>query len=113
MIAVSLRYYVLRLRGIINTFIGIKPSQAIAFLREMTTTPLQLYDIYNLYASFKREQRGGLSANGALIQHLKDHKIHVEIKITEVKQTQTFFIEERKGEENNRLQGEVDANIQR
>jgi hypothetical protein len=58
----------------------------------MTTTPLQPYDIYNLNASFKREQRRGLSANDALIQHLKDHKIHFKINITADNRTQHLFI---------------------
>jgi hypothetical protein len=49
----------------------------------MTTTPLQPYDIYNLNASFKREQRLGLSANDALLQHFKDKRIHYKINILE------------------------------
>jgi hypothetical protein len=73
-------------------FIGIKPTQAITYLREMTTTPLQPYDIYNLNASFKREQRHGLSANDALIQHLKDHNIYFKINTTHNNQIQHLFI---------------------
>jgi hypothetical protein len=69
---VSSRCYTLRLRGLINIYLGIKSGQALTYLREITTTPLQLYDIYNLNASFKREQRRGLSANDTLIQHLID-----------------------------------------
>jgi hypothetical protein len=72
--------------------IGIKPGQAITYLREMTTTPLQPYDIYNLNASFKREQRHGLSANDALIQHLKDRSIHFKINVIHNNQTQHLFI---------------------
>jgi hypothetical protein len=74
---VSLVYYTLKIkRSDIST--GIKPGQAITYLRETTTTPLQSYDIYNLIASFKREQRHGLSANDALIQHLKDKGIQLQ-----------------------------------
>jgi len=58
----------------------------------MTTTPLQPYDIYNLNASFKREQKHGLSANNALIQHLQDTGIHFKINITQNNQTQHLFI---------------------
>ena len=58
----------------------------------MTTTPLQPYDIYNLNASFKREQRHGLSANDALIQHLKDKGIHFTINITATNRTRHLFI---------------------
>lgn len=58
----------------------------------MTTTPLQPWDIYNLNASFKREQRHGLSVNNALIQHLKDHKIHFKINTTHENRTQHLFI---------------------
>ncbi len=58
----------------------------------MTTTLLQLYDIYNLNASFKREQRHGLSANNALIQHLKDNKIHFKINTTLENRTSYLFI---------------------
>ncbi len=58
----------------------------------MTTTPLQPYDIYNLNASFKREQRHGLSANDALIQHLQTNKIHFKINVTAKNQTQHLFI---------------------
>jgi len=50
------------------------------YLGNTTNTPLQPYDIYNLNASFKREQRNGLSANDALIRHLTDKKIHFKIK---------------------------------
>jgi hypothetical protein len=57
----------------------------------MTITPLQPYDIYNLNASFKREQRHGLSANDALIQHLKDKGIHYKINILE-NRTRHLFI---------------------
>ena len=74
-----------------NISIGIKPSQAITYLREITTTPLQPYDIYNLNASFKREQRHGLSANDALIQHLKDKGIYYKINTFE-NQTHYLFI---------------------
>jgi hypothetical protein len=62
------------------------------YLRQITTTPLQPYDIYNLNASFKREQRHGLSANDALIQHLKDNKIHFKIDVTPENRTQHLFI---------------------
>jgi len=58
----------------------------------MTTTPLQPYDIYNLNASFKREQRHGLSANNALITHLKNNHIHFKINITPENQTHHLFI---------------------
>jgi hypothetical protein len=58
----------------------------------MTTTPLQPYDIYNLNASFKREQRHGLSANDALITHLKNNKIHFKINITLENRTRHLFI---------------------
>jgi uncharacterized protein YegJ (DUF2314 family) len=58
----------------------------------MTTTPLQLYDIYNLNASFKREQKHGLSANNALIQYLKDSKIHFKINIKQNNRTEHLFI---------------------
>jgi hypothetical protein len=62
------------------------------YLRQITTTPLQPYDIYNLNASSKREERHGLSANDALIQHLKDNKIHFKINITLENRTQHLFI---------------------
>ena len=58
----------------------------------MTNTLLQPYDIYNLNASFKREQRHGLSANDALIQHLKNNKIHFKINVTPENQTRHLFI---------------------
>jgi len=58
----------------------------------MTTIPLQLYDIYNLNASFKREQRHSLSANDALIQYLKDKGIHFKINVTLENQTRHLFI---------------------
>ena len=58
----------------------------------MTTIPLQSYDIYNLNASFKREQRQGLSTNDALIQYLKDKGIHFKINITPQNQTRHLFI---------------------
>jgi hypothetical protein len=58
----------------------------------MTTTPLQPYDIYNLNAFFKREQRHRLSANDALIQHLKNKGIHYKINITATNQTRHLFI---------------------
>jgi hypothetical protein len=57
----------------------------------MTTTPLQPYDIYNLNASFKREHRHGLSANDALIQHLKDKGIYYKINTLE-NRTRHLFI---------------------
>jgi hypothetical protein len=75
-----------------NKLVGIKPSQAITYLRETTTTPLQPYDIYNLNASFKREQRHGLSTNDALIQHLHNTRIHFKINITQNNRTQYLFI---------------------
>jgi hypothetical protein len=58
----------------------------------MTTTPLQPYDIYNLNAAFKREQRYGLSANDALLQYLKDKGIHFKINVTPENQTHYLFI---------------------
>lgn len=58
----------------------------------MTTTPLQPYDIYNLNASFKREQRHGLSTNDALLRHLKDKGIHFKINITATNRTRHLFI---------------------
>ena len=61
------------------------------YLRQTTTTPLQPYDIYNLNASFKREQRHGLSANDALIQHLKDKGIYYKINTLE-NRTRHLFI---------------------
>ena len=57
----------------------------------MTATPLQAYDIYNLNASFKREHRHRLSANNALIQHLKDKGIYYKIN-TLKNQTRYLFI---------------------
>ena len=62
------------------------------YLRQTTTVPLQPYDIYNLNASFKREQRHGLSANDALIQHLKDKQIHFKINTTPENRTRHLFI---------------------
>ena len=58
----------------------------------MTTTLLQPYDIYNLNASFKREQRHGLSANDALITHLKNNHIYFKINITPENRTHRLFI---------------------
>jgi hypothetical protein len=58
----------------------------------MTTTPLHPYDIYNLNASFKREQRRGLSANDALLQHLKDKGVHFKINVTATNRTHHLFI---------------------
>jgi hypothetical protein len=58
----------------------------------MTTTLLQPYDLYNLNASFKREQKHGLSANDALIQYLKDKEIHFKINITIENRTRYLFI---------------------
>ena len=75
-----------------NIFIGIKPGQAITYLREITTTPLQPYDIYNLNASFRREQRHGLSANDALIRYLKDKGVYFKINITPTNRTRHLFI---------------------
>jgi hypothetical protein len=75
-----------------NTSTGIKPGQAITYLRNMTTTPLQPYDIYNLNASFKREQRHGLLANDALITHLKNNNIHFKIDLTPENRTHRLFI---------------------
>jgi hypothetical protein len=71
---------------------GVQPAQAITYLRQTTSIPLQPYDIYNLNASFRREQRHGLSANDALIQHLKDKKIHFKIDITAENRTCHLFI---------------------
>jgi hypothetical protein len=83
-------YYILEKRGLKKS-IGIKPGQAITHLRQTTTTPLQPYDIYNLNASFKREQKHGLPANDALIQHLRDTGIHFKINITSNNRTQHLF----------------------
>ena len=58
----------------------------------MTITPFQLYNIYNLNASFKREHRHGLSVNDALIQHLKDKGIHFKINTTLENRTHHLFI---------------------
>jgi hypothetical protein len=58
----------------------------------MTTTPLQPYDIYNLNTSFKREQRHRLSANDALLQHLKDKGAHFKIDITSANRIRRLFI---------------------
>jgi hypothetical protein len=58
----------------------------------MTTTPLQPYDIYNLNASFKREQRHRLFANDALLQHLKDKGVHFKINVTLTNRTRHLFI---------------------
>jgi hypothetical protein len=58
----------------------------------MTTTSFQPYDIYNLNASFKREQKHGLSANDALLQHFKDKEIHFKINITATNRTRHLFI---------------------
>jgi hypothetical protein len=62
------------------------------YLRQIITTPLQPYDIYNLNASFKREQRHGLSANDALIKHLEDNQIHFKINVTPENRTRRLFI---------------------
>jgi hypothetical protein len=62
------------------------------YLRQTITTQLQPYDLYNLNASFRREQRHGLSVNDALIQHLKDDKIHFKINITPENRTRHLFI---------------------
>jgi hypothetical protein len=75
-----------------NISTGIRPGQAITYLRETMTTPLQPYDIYDLNASFKREQIHGLSANDTLIQHLKDKGIHFKINITVENRTRHLFI---------------------
>jgi hypothetical protein len=45
-----------------------------------------------LNASFKREERHGLSANDALIQHLKDKEIYFKINITVENRTRYLFI---------------------
>jgi hypothetical protein len=58
----------------------------------MTTTPLQPYNIYNLNASFKREQRNGLSTNNALIEHFKEKGIYYKINTTTTNQTRHLFI---------------------
>jgi hypothetical protein len=58
----------------------------------MTTTPLQPYDIYNLNATFKREQRHGLSTNDALLHHLKDKRVHFKINTTPTNRTRHLFI---------------------
>ncbi|KAH8753750.1 hypothetical protein F5882DRAFT_419274 [Hyaloscypha sp. PMI_1271] len=60
---------------------GIRPGQAIIYLRETMITLLQPYNIYNLNASFKREQIHDLSTNNALIQYLKDKGIYFKINI--------------------------------
>lgn len=38
----------------LNIYTEIKPGQAITYLCETTSIPLQPYDIYNLNASFQR-----------------------------------------------------------
>ncbi len=62
------------------------------YLRNTTVTPLQLYDIYNLNTSFKREQRYRLSANDALIQYLKNNKIHFKLNVTLENRVRHLFI---------------------
>jgi hypothetical protein len=71
---------------------GVKPAQATTYLRQTTSIPFQPYDIYNLNATFRREQNHGLSANDALIQHLKDKKIYFKINITAENRTRHLFI---------------------
>jgi hypothetical protein len=62
------------------------------YLRQTIITLLQLYDIYNLNASFKREQRHSLSTNNTLIQHLKDKGVHFKIDIIATNRTHHLFI---------------------
>jgi hypothetical protein len=76
----------------LRVYLGIKPAQAMTYLRQITPTPLLPHDIYNLNASFRRDQRHGLSANDALIQHLKDNRIHFKINITPENRTRHLFI---------------------
>ena len=57
----------------------------------MTTTHLQPYDIYNLNASFKREQRHGLSVNDALVRHLEERKIHHSVNTADDKISNLFI----------------------
>jgi hypothetical protein len=75
-----------------NICTGIKPGQVITYLRETIITLLQPYNIYNLNASFKREQIHGLSTNDALIQYLKDKGIHFKINIIVENRTRHLFI---------------------
>ncbi|KAH8758507.1 hypothetical protein F5882DRAFT_306994, partial [Hyaloscypha sp. PMI_1271] len=49
-------------------------------------------DIYNLNASFKREQIYGLSTNNTLIQYLKDKGIYFKINIIVKNRTYYLFI---------------------
>ena len=63
-----------------------------SYFRQYTTTPLPSYDIYNLNASFRREQLYGLSANDALLQYLKEKGIHFTIQVTPQNQTKHLFI---------------------
>jgi hypothetical protein len=75
-----------------NISIGIKPGHVIIYLCYTITTLLQLYEIYNLNASFKRAQSHRLSANDALIQYLTDKKIDFKINIILENRTRHLFI---------------------
>lgn len=71
---------------------GVKPAQAMTYLCQTTSIPLQPYDIYNLNASFQQEQKHGLSANDALIQYLKEKEVHFKINLMDENQTRHLFI---------------------
>jgi hypothetical protein len=61
-------------------------------LRQTTTIPILPSDIYNLFRSFKKEQKHGLSANDALIQHLQNKNIYYKVNITSENRIQYLFI---------------------
>jgi hypothetical protein len=61
-------------------------------MRQQTDTPFLPWDIYNLYARFKRERLGGLAVTDALIKYLGQNNIHFTIKPDDDNRTRHLFI---------------------
>ena len=73
-------------------YIGIRPAQQITALRELSDQRFQNKMLYNLNASFNRQQNKGLATTNALIEDLKAQNIHYEILLDKDRFTEHLFI---------------------
>lgn len=71
-----------------------KLCQTITYLRERTKNSLRNYDLYTLYTlkiSFRKEQIQGLSITDAQIRHIEENRIHFKFNTIHSKISQLFI----------------------
>jgi hypothetical protein len=77
---------------LLTYYIGIRPNQQITALRELSDQRFRNKELYNLNASFNRQQNKGLATTDALIKDLEARHIPYVIHLDKDGFTEHLFI---------------------